>query len=148
MASELEIPSAFQQKLGEYYEGRLETYCHAADEIHKMATNIFARGYGLPIEAGGSQFWESRGVNKTQLNGIDIIYSLATERHEKKYHKDMRNIGQKAINLVINHEVTLPAAIILPPRGESKSASIVVGDEVNNPEHLEEITGVIKRIGY
>lgn len=144
MSSELEYPSAFQQKLAEYYDGKLEPYCHQADRIRNMAARIFLDRYLCHIEAGNSKFWEV-GEYRTQLNDQDVIYSLAIGK-EGRRGKDIRNIGQKVISLILNHQVSYPAALILPKDEIRTSASVVVGDEVNNPEHLQEIENIIRRI--
>lgn len=146
--------SIVQRRLLEPYGGKMEPYNHTADIVHQTAVNAFIhRGGGFMygpkvvaevIRTGGANLWRAPKQVKTEIEGHDVVFSLVTER--RRGIDKARKVAQQVINLVVNEELLVPAATILPPTDQRKSAAVVVGGEVNKPDDLEYILGIVQRI--
>lgn len=148
----MEIPSVFQRTLSEVYASyELGLVCHDADNIRRSAVDALCgwphprlRTTSQSRKTNGVKFWESYHGFATQLNGLDVNFSLACEEPERKPRRI--NVSGKVISLIINGDFFQPAALILPPDADRISATVIVGNEVNNPTHLQEIYPIVEAI--
>jgi len=143
---ELSRPSAFDAKLAEIYAGEIVPANHDADTILEISLKVlgWAKQFWTKRKlSSGKVFYESASRNyQGTLNGQDIIFSLGFEGSSLR---ERLKIGgesprNKVLSLLMNHDLDRPAALIVPPPPrvpEAVSASVVVYDEVNNPEHLK-----------
>ncbi len=154
MAEEITPHTSFELTAMAAQLGSVEPRCHEADRIYNLAETALTSGYRYKTPSG-LRVRTSTGY-KTNLAGVDVELSLMRETPRSEswamtkalfaivFNKE---VNVSPITLAINEDINQGAALILPPGRVGPSASVVVGDMINNPEHLEAILPIVQTLG-
>ena len=155
MGEEIE-PSSFSNYLAEHYTDPQVN--ELADTIRNLAVAsvIYVNPFGLMLNGymngarkvvrNNERFLETRDTTTRVVNDQTLTFSLVRDYPRKTFFKDYYLRREALISLVVDHKYHEPAAVILPAISEGHSASVVVGTEVNNPAHLQEIQAIVQEI--
>jgi len=135
------LPASCQETLTDLYAGNILPLCRQADELHTAAAAILMFEGRRQSTALGSQLWVS-GQADDVLDAVEVRYSLTTERQTRQ----SAQIGKQAICLVINGDPSLLAGLFIPSNTPNETGFVVVGGEVNDKTHMDELWGVLRKV--
>lgn len=165
------MPATFNDKIAAVYSGMLITgRNHAADNARRIAEDKFSDSTCYTYRAVGFKEYELKSVYPAKRTlaldderRVDVSYhamarvprklltrygllvmtmTAAIDRVPVADHV-RRTIGNVPISLAINENWANPAAIIYPRMSEDSSAMVVVGNEINEPSDIEEVTALL-----
>lgn len=128
----------------------LEPRCHKADKIRQLARQALGN-YGYYGRAVGNQKIVRTPDYKATLGNVDLDLQVMWPKKFGDLHPMLMPFKlvfgayeRRTFTLAINNDINMPAAIILPPTDVIRSAIVLVGEEVNKPEHLDAILPIVQ----
>lgn len=135
------VPQSFENTLLDIYAGAYQARSTLADIVHENAIAVVMKTSERETMQDGTRVWATVQY-ATHLAGDEIRCNLLAPRRPLHF----ADIGRSVLTLAINGNPSLPAALIIPPRSNRESASIVVGGNVNEREHMLKVDGIINGI--
>lgn len=132
-------PKSFLEYVAETHVDRY--LCPEADELRQTVEAAFYKAT-RGRDPNGNPIWLSRGWFTTRVKAKSVTFSVSTPRLRRKIA-----VEDQVIALIADGDLLSPVAFILPaPDIVGVSASVVVVDTVNDPQHLQELMPIIETI--
>lgn len=151
-------PKSFEEHLTDRYVRPSED--HEADKVRNLAERLMQ-----PFSASSGRYHSGASRRKTLPDGRKVretIFPVERELNGQKMHFTLmaemthgfikerlslrRSTDSQPISLIVNYDYSNPAAYILPGVDGVRSASVVVGETVNDTAHLQHIFFILSEI--